>query len=129
MVKQFTAKFGVSEKEIGKFKREFLKKLEKTLSQYKGHKTEICLNIGGFISSSENKMSESINKLVEKNTIDNLAIDITQTYRDISAVLQDPLYMEFKGQLDESGLEEGLAKDIEDMKMVSGLVSKFLYIC
>jgi len=95
--------------------KEILKKLEKTLSQYKDHKAEICLNIGGSISTGEKEIAENISKLVEKNTTDDTAIDLTQAYRDISVVLQDPLYRAFKDKLDESDLEEGLAKDIEDM--------------
>jgi DNA repair exonuclease SbcCD nuclease subunit len=92
-----------------------LQDLEKTLEQYRDHKVDICLNIGGFISSGENQMAEEINMLVKKNTSDEIKIGATHSYRDISAVLQDPLYTAFMEKLEGSGLEEGLAEDIEDM--------------
>jgi DNA repair protein SbcD/Mre11 len=94
---------------------EILKELEKTLKKYSGHRVNIYINMGGFISSGEKEMAGIIKKLVEKNIGKNMAIEVVEQYRDISSVLEDPLYGAFKERLKRAGLEEGFEKEMEEM--------------
>jgi DNA repair protein SbcD/Mre11 len=94
---------------------EILKEMENTIKKYSGHRVDICLKIGGFISSGEKDMAGIIKKLVEKNTGENMAIEVVEQYRDISSVLEDPLYGAFKERLKQAELEEGFEKEMEEM--------------
>lgn len=95
--------------------RDSLGDLDKRLKDYKGHKAELDIIMGGFISSGEKDMSEKIKKSVEANTGNDLVVNIKEEYRDISSVLEDPLYIAFKEKLDEKEMDEELKLDMESM--------------
>jgi DNA repair exonuclease SbcCD nuclease subunit len=94
---------------------DILTDLKKRLNSYEGHKAEIEVCLGGFIPSGEKDMAKKIKKIKDSYTGKDLAIEIKEEYRDISSVLEDPLYTAFKEKLKGQDLEEGFKKDIEEM--------------
>jgi len=89
--------------------------LDKRLKEYKGHKSEMEINLGGFISSGEKDISQKIKNITDAHTEKNLVISVKEEYRDIRSVLVDPIYIAFQKKLDEQDMEQGSKKDIEDM--------------
>jgi len=98
-----------------KKEEEALKELEKILREYRGQKVEIDLTVGGFIASGEKDISERIKKIVKAAAAGDVAVNTAEEYRDISSVLEDPLYAAFKKNLDDSGLDEELKRDMDEM--------------
>jgi DNA repair exonuclease SbcCD nuclease subunit len=94
---------------------DIFKDLEKRLIGYKGHKAEIEICLGGFISSGEKDLAQKIKKITDTYSEKDLILEVKEEYRDINSVLEDPLYTAFKEKLEGQDLEEGLKKDIEDM--------------
>jgi DNA repair exonuclease SbcCD nuclease subunit len=95
--------------------QDFLVGLDKMLKGYKGHHAELEIIIGGLISSGEKEMSGKIAGVVKANSGKALTINIREEYRDISTVLEDPLYTAFRERLDESKVGEELKNDIDSM--------------
>jgi len=92
-----------------------IKDLDKKLKSYKGHRAELEIILGGFISISEKAAAEKIKNIVGAYTGGDLVVNTIEEYRDISWVLQDPLYAAFRERLDKKEMEEDLRSEIDRM--------------
>ena len=94
---------------------EGLDSLESMLKTYTGHNAEIDAVIGGFISSGEKDMAGRIKEVTGTHAGGGVIINTLEEYRDITSVLQDPLYTAFRERLDKAELDEVLKEDIDQM--------------
>jgi DNA repair exonuclease SbcCD nuclease subunit len=76
-----------------------LKEFEARLENYKGQDVFLEIKFGGFISISEKDLGENINKIIDASKIEKDRLDISEEYRGIKDVLEDPLYIAFKKKL------------------------------
>ncbi len=94
---------------------EALSDLKKKLDNYKGHEAELEVSLDGFISSGEKEIGEKIKQIAEGAGGQKLTINIKENYRDIKAVLEDPLYSAFKEKLTEKEMDQDRKDEIDSM--------------
>jgi exonuclease SbcD len=93
-----------------------LKELKNRLDSFAGQ--DVCLEIrlGGFISMGEKDLGKKIANVIDGSGLESSSLEISQVYRDIKSVLEDPLYKAFKENLDNTGSDDQDLKDrIDEM--------------
>ncbi len=92
-----------------------LSDLREKLANYKGQEVELEISLGGFISSGEKEIGKKIRQIVEEAGGQKININIKENYRDIKAVLEDPLYSVFKEKLMEKDMDQDHKDEIDSM--------------
>jgi len=92
-----------------------LSDLREKLANYKGQEVELEISLDGFISSGEKKIGKKIRQIVEEAGGQKTTINIKENYRDIKAVLEDPLYSAFKEKLMGKDMDQDHKDEIDNM--------------
>lgn len=90
---------------------EVLSQLQQALDQNDSRYGWIVVCLDGFTSRGEKTLKAEIENIADRYDRDKIELNLT--YRDVAAVLADPLYADFKGKLEKSELSEELKKDID----------------
>ena len=95
---------------------EVLKELGDRLDSFKDKDVYLEVNFGGFISVSEKDLGKDINRIIDDSGLKRDRLGISEEYRDIKSVLEDPLYKAFRENLDNTGSYDQELKDrIDEM--------------
>lgn len=92
--------------------------LKKKLKGYREHEAELEISFDGFISSGEKEIGKKIKQIVEEASGQKIIISTKENYRDIGAVLKDPLYNAFKEKLMENDMDQDQKDEIDNMVMM-----------
>ena len=79
---------------------DLLKELKYKLDSFTRH--DVCLEVklGGFISAGEKDIGKNIGLIIDGSGLESSRLEISEEYRDIKSVLEDPLYNVFKEKLE-----------------------------
>ncbi len=80
--------------------------------------TNTEVNFGGFISVSEKDLGKDIRRIIDDSGLKRDKLDISEEYRDIKSVLEDPLYKAFRENLDNTGSYDQELKDRMDEMVI-----------
>ena len=95
---------------------ELLKELKDKLGSFIGQDVSLEVRLGGFISTGEKDLGKSIRSIIDSSGLASSRLEISEEYRDIKSVLEDPLYRVFKEKLEGMGEVDRDFKDrMEEM--------------
>ncbi|TET51604.1 MAG: hypothetical protein E3J58_01800 [Actinomycetota bacterium] len=87
-----------------------LKELKGKLDSFT--RQDVCLEVklGGFISAGEKDLGKNIGRIMDGSGLESSRLEISEEYRDIKSILEDPLYNVFKEKL------ENMENDDRDLR-------------
>jgi DNA repair exonuclease SbcCD nuclease subunit len=97
---------------------EVLKELGDRLDSFKDKDVYLEVNFGGFISVSEKDLGKDIRRIIDDSGLKRDRLGISEEYRDIKSVLEDPLYKAFRENLDNTGSYDQELKDRMDEMVI-----------
>ncbi|MCG9479818.1 MAG: DNA repair exonuclease [Actinomycetia bacterium] len=89
-----------------------MEELRQSLGEHDCRYAHLTIAIDGFTSLGEKTLKAQIDNIIKGYDSEKLDIDLT--YRDISEVLSDPLYINFKQKLEKADFSQEIKKDIDN---------------
>jgi len=95
-----------------------LKELKSKLASFTGQDVSLEIRLGGFISMSEKDLEKDITSVMDGSGFEGSRLEISQEYRNIKNVLEDPLYKAFKEKLSNIKSDDQGQKDMIDEMVI-----------
>jgi len=95
---------------------DLLKELKDKLDNFIRHDVYLEVKLGGFIPAGEKDLGKNIGRIIDRSGLESSRLEISEEYRDIKSILEDPLYNVFKEKLENMEDDDRDLRDrIEEM--------------